>query len=179
MSHRFPIRHLGDLQIIQDQLGGEASTHQHQWPEWSGKGRKQNRPTRTVGILLDDFGWFWMCISTLGFFFGIIVQSYLHHGGRFIQLLDPNYPHSPLGSPHTPLPGRVPAPTKYSLSTWHQTLGDRLTSDTRLVWTVWIGIVWFWMQSAWFGKSPRRCCGGAFQVKYLECFSFAVWKLLP
>jgi len=176
ISHRFPIRHLGDLQIIQDQLGGEASTHQHQWPEWFGKGRKQSRPTRTVytfGILLDDFG----CVFQYWAFLGIIVQSYLHYWGSFHPIVGPQLPTFPAGfSPHAvagPSAGadevqlvHLASNFGWPVDQWHSTGLDRhcLILDA-------IRVVW---------KKPRRFCGGAFQVKkYLECLSFAVWKLLP
>lgn len=141
ISHRFPIDFpYGTLEIFKSsRISWEVRPAPISTNGLSDLGRDGNRVDQQGQFILLEY--FWMILDVYfntGLFWASLFNLIYIIGGRFIQLLDPNYPHSPLGSPHTPLPGRVPAPTKYSLSTWHQTLGDRLTSDTRLVW---IGIV--------------------------------------
>ena len=101
---------------------------------------KQSRPdyTNTFGCIFQDWPEFLMHHGSSWI---IMVQVYLHYAGCSIQLAPTT--HIPwLGSPHTPLPGRVPAPTKYSLTTWHQTSDDPLAAvDT--------------LRS---GRSGDRCC---------------------
>ena len=147
------------------------------WVIWY-TGRKQSRPTRTVGILLDDFGCVFQYISILGVFFlqhhcSILFTSW----GSFHPIVWPRLPTFPAGfSPHTvagPSAGadevqlvHLASNFGWPVDQWHSTGldGHCLSLDA-------IPVVW---------KKPRRFCGGAFQFKkYLECFSVAVWKLLP